>query len=377
MRAVAVFPGTREVKLIEQDEPAITGPTDVKVRILEVGICGTDKEICAFEYGTPPAGSDYLVLGHEALGEVVEVGPAVEGLRAGDLVVPMVRRPCADPSCRACRAARADFCYTGAFTERGIKERHGFMAEVVVEEENYLCPVPQTLRDIAVLVEPLTIAEKARLQATEIQQRLPWFAPTTRRAGGEAPGTAVVLGAGAVGLLGAMMLRLAGFETYVYDRAGAPSPKSDLVQAIGATHISAEDPRESFGHLIGRVDYVYEAVGSAELALRAMQALGPNGLFICTGVPALTGTHELDANALLRNMVLGNQVLMGTVNAGRDAFEAAIRDLATCSTRWPAQVRALITGRYPLEAHRDLLLGRAGGIKNVLAVAGAAGGGTA
>jgi threonine dehydrogenase-like Zn-dependent dehydrogenase len=288
----------------------------------------------------------------------------------------MVRRPCADPACRACRAERADFCVTGGFSERGIKERHGFMAEYVVDEERYLCPVPSSLRDIAVLVEPLTIAEKARFQVTAIQRRLPWFDssfdPSGERAPAETLGAAVVLGAGAVGLLGAMVLRTAGYESYVYNRGPAPNPKSELAHAIGATYIAAEDPTESLAHLIGRVDVVYEAVGSAELALRAMQALGPNGVFVCTGVPPLAGPHELDVNALVRQMVLQNQVLMGTVNAGKDAYEAAIHDLADFAARWPDAVRALITGRYPMEAHRELLLGRAGGIKNVLVIAGAA-----
>src|SRR5947207_7653128 len=119
MKAVAVFPGTREVRVIEHEAPRITEPDQVKLRILDIGVCGTDKEICAFEYGTPPDGSDYLVIGHESLGEVVEVGNGVSRVKIGDLVVPMVRRPCPHKSCLACRSGRQDFCYTGDFTERG------------------------------------------------------------------------------------------------------------------------------------------------------------------------------------------------------------------------------------------------------------------
>src|SRR2546428_10905277 len=133
MKAVAVIPKSREVKLVDHQPPKISTPTDVKLRMLEVGVCGTDKEICAFEYGTPPSGSDYLVLGHESLGEVVEVGSGVTSLKLGDLVVTMVRRPCDRADCFACRAGRQDFCYTGGFKERGIKEAHGFMAEFVVD----------------------------------------------------------------------------------------------------------------------------------------------------------------------------------------------------------------------------------------------------
>ena len=161
MKAIAVLPGKREVQLRDHQMPKITSPTHVKLRMLEVGVCGTDREICAFEYGSPPDGNDYLVIGHESLGEVVEVGPEVKRLQAGDLVVPMVRRPCSHDHCLACKIERQDFCYTGDFTERGIKQAHGYMTEFVVDDERYMHVVPRELREVAVLVEPLTIAEKA------------------------------------------------------------------------------------------------------------------------------------------------------------------------------------------------------------------------
>src|SRR5438094_9795125 len=133
MKAIAVIPKKREVGLIDHEAPGVTTPTQVKLRMLEAGVCGTDREICTFEYGTPPTGSEHLVIGHESLGQVVEVGRAVSRVKLGDLVVPMVRRPCAHEECIACRADRQDFCYTGDFTERGIKQAHGFMTELVVD----------------------------------------------------------------------------------------------------------------------------------------------------------------------------------------------------------------------------------------------------
>src|SRR2546427_4122410 len=207
MKAVAVFPGEREVKLIEQELPRLGSATGVKLRMLEVGICGTDREIAAFQYGTPQAGSDHLVIGHESLGEVVEVGAAVSHLKPGDLVVPMVRRPCPRADCVACRAGRQDFCFTGDFSERGIKGLDGFMTETVVDDERYMHVVPRTLRDVGVLVEPLTIAEKALIQVGQVQQRLPWACgvdPRTQRrvrrpAGGLAAGPGGLLGARALG----------------------------------------------------------------------------------------------------------------------------------------------------------------------------------
>src|SRR6266536_29037 len=140
MKAIAVTPQKRKVEIINQAEPKILSPTDVKLRMLEAGVCGTDKEICAFEYGTPPMASEQLVIGHESLGEVVEVGPEVTRVELGELVVPMVRRPCPHETCAACRSDRQDLCFTGDFRERGIKEAHGFMAQCVGDHEKDMIP---------------------------------------------------------------------------------------------------------------------------------------------------------------------------------------------------------------------------------------------
>ncbi len=367
MKAVAVTPGKREVSLIQHESPKISAPTQVKLRMLEVGVCGTDKEICAFQYGTPPPGFEYLVIGHESLGEVVETGPAVSSVKPGDLVVPMVRRPCPHDHCLACRSGRQDFCFTGDITERGIKEAHGFMTEFVVDDEKYMNPVPRELRDVAVLVEPLTIAEKALAQVWQVQQRLPWACPTAPEKARAHCHRALVLGAGPVGLLGAMALAGNGFETHVYSREPEQSAKASLVGSIGARYLSAEtNPVERLAERIGNIDLVYEAVGASQIAFQVMKVLGTNGIFVFTGVPGRKAPIEVDTDLIMRNLVLKNQVVFGTVNAGRDSFQAAIRDLGIFMKRWPNAVRALITGRYPIEAHRDLLLGVAGGIKNVI-----------
>ncbi len=369
MKAVAVFPKQKEVKLIDHPEPALAGPTDVKLRMLEVGICGTDKEICAFEYGTPPDGSEYLVIGHESLGEVVEVGSGVTRLKRGDLVVLMVRRPCPHKECLACREDRQDFCYTGDFTERGIKQRHGYMTELVVDDEKYMNVVPRELREVAVLVEPLTIAEKALIQLWQVQQRLPWACPVEPGQPAAYCHRAVVLGAGPVGLLGAMVLANSGFQTFVYSQETKPSPKSNIVESIGATYVSAKDASlEQLAAQVGNIDLVYEATGAATVSFQLMELLGTNGVFIFTGVPGRKAPIELDADLIMRNLVLKNQIVYGTVNAGREAFEAAIRDIGVFMKRWPQALRSLITGRYPMEKHRELLLGKPGGIKNVIAI---------
>jgi len=364
MRAVGVIPQKRQVGILSHAAPKITSPKHVQVRTIEVGICGTDREICNFDYGTPPSGSDYLVLGHEALGEVVEVGPEVSEFRPGDLVVPTVRRPCPHHGCPSCQEDRQDFCVTGDFTERGIKMTHGFMTDFFVEEEKHLNAVTKDLRDVAVLVEPLTVAEKAIAQVWQVQSRLPWVNGSTQRGYGK---TAVVLGAGPVGILGAMALIVNGFKTYVYSRSAKPNPKAALVDSIGATYISSETvPVDEFAKQVGNIDLVYEAVGSARIAFDVLKVLGLNGIFVFTGIPGHKPPISVDADLLMRQMVLKNQIAVGTVNADRPAFENAIRDLATFKKRWPQALQAVITGRYPLDAYRELLLGKAAGIKNVI-----------
>jgi threonine dehydrogenase-like Zn-dependent dehydrogenase len=338
------------------------------VRILDVGVCGTDREICCFDYGLPPEGSEHLVIGHETLGEVVETAPGVTRVKVGDLVVPTVRRPCPHDTCTACESSRQDFCYTGDFVERGIKQAHGYMTEMIVDDERYMNVVPRELRDVGVLVEPLTIAEKALEQIWQVQQRLPWACPIVP---GRAPGNchrAVVLGAGPVGLLGAMALTAADFDTFVYSREPRDSAKAKLVESFGAHYVSASDTAaRDLGATVGNIDVIYEAAGASGVAFDAMGALGTNGIFVFTGVPGRKGPIPVDTDVLMRSLVLRNQVVFGTVNAGRSCFESAVRDLGVFSQRWPEALRSLITSRRAAEDYREPLLGSAQGIKNVLA----------
>jgi glucose 1-dehydrogenase len=371
VKAVAIFPADRTVRVIDHPEPSLDEPGQVRLQILDVGVCGTDREIARFAYGTPPPRSPYLVIGHESLAEVLEVGAAVDALAPGDLVVTMVRRPCGRPECPACAVGRPDFCVTGQFTERGINARHGFMTERVVDDQRYMIGVPRALRMVGVLVEPLTIAEKALLEVGNVQDRLPWL-KTSGSDGGAPPiaagQTALVLGAGPVGLLGALALLVRGFQTWVYSREAANDAKAGWVQAVGGHYLCSTDvPVDRLAATVGsNIDLVYEATGAAGIAFQAMAALGVNGLFVLTGVPGHKGTMSIDADLIMRNLVLKNQLIYGTVNAGRDAFEAAVADLGEFQRRWPAQLAALITDRHPPESARDLLLGAPAGIKSVV-----------
>ena len=241
------------------------------------------------------------------------------------------------------------------------------MTELVVDEERYLNLVPGDLRDVGVLTEPLTVAEKAMAQVWQIQQRLPWIdpnAPVQMRGKGL---KAMVLGAGPVGQLGTMVLVAAGFETYVYSRSKVPNPKADLVEAIGGTYISNETTSvEQLAEQVGTIDLVFEAAGASQVAFDVMRVLGTNAIFVFAGVPEHKAPIKVDTDRLILDHVMKNQVVLGTVNADKAAFEAAIRDLGVFKQRWPQALHSLITGRYPIEQAPQLLLGSAGGIKNIV-----------
>jgi threonine dehydrogenase-like Zn-dependent dehydrogenase len=369
MKALGVFPAEKAMRIVDHPEPEIGADDEVKVQVLEVGVCGTDKEIAHSLHGVPPEGSDYLVLHHEALGRVIEVGAAVKNLAVGDLVVPTVRRPCGDEQCLACKADRQDFCFTGKFTERGIKGAHGYFAERIVDKAKYFVKLPEDLRDVGVLVEPLTIAEKALLQVWDIQERLPWAGKEARASGAAPKLKALVLGAGPIGLLGALVLQRNGFDTHVYSLEEEGTPRAKMLESIGAEYHSAKEV--DVGGLferIGDVDLVYEATGASALSFRVLELMGHNAIFIFTGVPGRAQDVSFDGGRIMRNLVLENHVLLGTVNAGKDAFEAAVADLTAFKKDMPHVFDTLITGRFPMDGYEDLLTGKAGGVKNIITI---------
>jgi threonine dehydrogenase-like Zn-dependent dehydrogenase len=348
----------RNVRIAQRPEPRRPRGAEVLLRPIEVGICGTDREIFAFEHGAPPPGSSELVLGHEAVAEIVEVGPDVAWARPGLLVVPMVRRPCPNPRCAACRANRPEYCVTGEFSERGIVHADGFMSQSVIEEERYLVRVPHVLEDVAVLVEPLSVVAKAAEAFEAIHARFGFDLPRPR---------GLVLGAGPVGLLGAMTLRADDIETYVFSREAEDSPRAELIRSLDATYISAaRTPLERLPERVGTVDDAFEAVGVAEVAFGALPTLAANGVIVMSGIPARRGPVPGDLSRWMRDLVLKNQVVIGTVNASRSAFESAVHRLEQFMVLFPDAVRSLIA-RSPLDQAPDVLV-RGRGIKDVIVI---------
>jgi kynurenine formamidase/threonine dehydrogenase-like Zn-dependent dehydrogenase len=359
MRALVVVPHEKSVRLVERAAPQHPRGSEVLLRTLEVGICGTDREISSFKYGTPPAGATELVLGHEALAEVVEVGPDVAWARPGDLVVPTVRRPCKNPRCVACRHERQDFCMTGEFSERGIVRADGFLCEYSIEDERFLVPVPRVLEEVAVLVEPLSIAAKAADVFKTIHSRFGFDIPRMR---------GLALGGGPVGLLGAMVFQAQGIETHVFSLEPEDGDRAKLVRSFGANYISAgRTPLDRLSERVGSIDVIFEAVGVPEVAFGALDPLSANGVLILTGVPAQRDAVPANLSRWMRDIVLKNQVVFGTVNAGRSDYEDAVHRLEQFMVLFPGAVRSLLN-RIAIDQAPDVLV-RGRGIKDVVTFA--------
>lgn len=343
MRALTIRPG--QVGSVSVDDVPEPDPADgpVLVGTLAVGICGTDRELLSGDaYGSAPPGADRLVLGHEALGRVLE--PAGE-LAAGDLVVGIVRHP--DPvPCPSCAVGEWDMCTNGSYTEHGIKGLHGFARERWRERPERLVRLDPGLHSVGVLLEPASVLAKAWDHVERVGRRAHWT-----------PRTVLVTGAGPVGLLAALLAGQRGLEVHVLDRA-TDGPKPELVAALGGTYHSG--PLERLDLL---ADVVIECTGAPELVGAVLDRAAPSGVVCLTGVaPDGDGAPT----RLRRGLVLGNQVLFGSVNANRRHYELAAAALAAADAGW---LERLITRRVPLERAAEALDGRPGDIKVVLAVA--------
>jgi glucose 1-dehydrogenase len=302
-------------------------PGALLIRTLEVGVCGTDREIAAGEFGSAPPGETELILGHELLGVVVEGG---EGFAEGDLVTATVRRSCGH--CHACEEGAPDACDTGDYTERGITSLQGFASELVVEDAEHLVAIPPALDRLGVLAEPSSICARGIRHATAIGDRQPWE-----------PARALVIGAGAIGMLATYMLRLAGQEVWTVARSAPDSEKGRLVAASGARYVStAETPLSAVCEETGGFDVVIEAAGNAEMMVEAMAALRRNGVACLLGLDAHPHRVELDATLLGRDFVIENRVLFGSVNAHRSDWTAAVAALEAMQERWPEAMEQLV-----------------------------------
>ena len=324
MRAVTVVPGTAGSLLVEEVPEPDVQLGSVLVEALAVGICGTDVEIAEGRYGWAPPGRDRLTLGHESLGRVLD--PGSSGLRVGEHVVGIVRRP--DPvPCPNCAVGEWDMCSNGGYTERGIKQVDGFMAERWRIEPEYAVRVDPGLGVLGVLLEPTTVVAKAWEHIVSIGRRTFWD-----------PHTVLVVGAGPIGLLGALIAVQHGVEVHVLDRVES-GPKPALVKELGATYHTG-----SIADMGLRPDIVLECTGVIGLVQQSIAAVSPGGIVCLTGVGA-AGAAAGSAAALATEAVLKNLVVVGSVNANRRHYYRAAKELAAADRGWLAQ---LVTRRVGL-----------------------------
>lgn len=325
MKAVALDFQARQMNVREVDPPALREPDQARIRIHEVGVCGTDREIAKFHFNLPPTGDPYLVMGHEALGQVVEVGSAVTTLQPGDWVVPVIRRPCA-LRCRACSRGRQDLCLTGQYRERGIWGLHGYWTEEAVDPAASLIRIPAELADVAVLLEPLTNVEKVVERALRLYEL------------GDAR-SALVLGLGPIGMLAALLLQLRGLEVSLYSLEPPDHPRAQWLSGLGIRYLEALSNVQA--------DIIVEATGAPSLMEEAARHLAPLGVY------AVMGIADTAVPLRLFDLLFGNRVVFGSVNSSPDAFRQGVEDLG----RFDRDTLRRMVSRYPFSAFGETVLG--------------------
>ena len=346
MRALTVVPQTPgSLAVTDVDEP-VAGPGELLVDGLAVGVCATDREIAAGEYGWAPPGRERLVLGHESLGRV-RTAPDGSGFAPGDLVVGVVRRPDPEP-CGACARGQFDMCRNGKYTERGIKAIDGFASERWTVEADYAVRLDPALADVGMLLEPTTVVAKAWEQIELVGKRA-WFEPKV----------ALVTGAGPIGLLAALLGVQRGLEVHVLDRI-ADGPKPELVAELGAEYHTEPVTDVAAGI---HPDIVIEATGATQVVVDVLSASGSYGVTCLTGVTSAGRTIEFDAGALNRRIVLENDAVIGSVNANLTHYRAGADALAQADVGWLGRI---VTHRVPLEDAVEAFASEPGGIKTVL-----------
>jgi glucose 1-dehydrogenase len=335
--ALVAEPGQAHTTRVQDVPVTQAREGEVLVRTLEVGVCGTDREISEGLFGAAPESEQLLVLGHEALGVVERSG---YGFTQGQLVTAIVRRSCGH--CIACAEGSPDSCLTGDYSERGITRLHGYACELVAEDPTQLIAIPASLGRLGVLAEPTSICERALRHARTIGGRQPWQLER-----------ALVIGAGAIGLATTYLLRLADVEVWT----ASLEPEKELVEACGAHYVSTHDAKLTE---LGTFDLVIEAAGNAQLMAQSLSLLRRSGVACLLGIDPRQQKVELAGQVLGVDTILENRVLFGSVNAQRQDWLAAVADLEQARQRWPQALEEFVTLRVPLDRFAEAFGHRAG-----------------
>ena len=353
MQAILLRQGAKQVDLAEILDPTCQ-PGQVLVQALETGICGTDREMIQRQTVDVPPGQDYLVLGHEALGKVVQISSGQSALKVGDLVVPIVRRSCGQ--CNACNTGNVDYCYSGKYTERGIHKQDGFFSTYYADWPSYLVKVPDDLQDLAVLAEPLSVTVKAAQIAESLLRRVKFGGYYSQLGKRE---RALVAGHGAIGMLGSLLLLEQGFEVYVLGRRPKGDFQRTLIEQSGISYLDATaNQTQQLVERNGGFLLILEATGLSEVTFQLANYLGRNGTMVITGVPRGPRTVQIDGNTLMANIVRTNQAIVGSVNACADCFGQALQYLSIFKKKYPHLMSKIITARYSPAQFREAFAGK-------------------
>ncbi len=344
MKAIAIIPGLTTLSAVERPEPQLLTTDDIKLKVIRVGICGTDREEAVGGRALLPSDQRDLVIGHEMFGQVVQVGTSVTHVKYGDFAIFTVRRGCG--KCRPCAVNRSDMCRTGEYLERGIWGADGFQAEYVVDKEQYVVRIPEELAAVGVLTEPMSVAEKAIEEVLRVQAaRLPDLRDTTEWIKGQ---PCLVAGLGPIGLLAALILRLRGAKVFGLDIVDESSPRARWLEGIGGQYIDARKiPGGKVKDSIGKMEIIFEATGIPSLEFSLLDALALDGAYVLSGIPGGDRPIEVHGAKIISRLVLGNQIMLGSVNASSNHYQMAVEDLLSAQRQWGSHIATLITHHYP------------------------------
>lgn len=334
MKAITVKPMVKgSVKTMTIDKP-VPGPMDALVRVIRVGLDGTDKEIGSALYGEAPKGYDYLIVGHESFGIVEDVGKGVKGIKPGDYVVATVRRP---DTCINCVNGESDFCLTGNYTERGIKGAHGYLSEYYCENQAYLVKIPEAIKQQAVMLEPLSIVEKAVAQIFKIQNRMNWE-----------PEKAIVFGTGVVGLLAAILLSERNIKTTSVDRTETNETKDRIYKEFRINHVNSKEIKD-INEITKDADIVIELTGNPAVVKSAISSYRNNGVCCLLSVTGGSYMENMDMGKWNYDTVLGNRLVFGSVNSNKSHFVQGANDMLKIEESHPKLLETLITQRVAFD----------------------------
>lgn len=359
MKAVGMLKGKDGIHLFDVPKPIIMKEDEVLIKVTQAGVDGTDFNIVHYNLQDVPPGRDKIILGHEMIGVVEEAGRNVLSLKKGDCVVVTVRRGCG--ICSPCLHDESDMCLTGLYTECGIHKKDGFFAEYVLEKEKNTLKVDESLKDIAVLTEPLSIAEKAVEQIKHIREHSNWACGYPEHSfKGNAWGkckTGLIIGAGPLGVMAAALLRLAGVETYITDVLPPDSLRAKLALKTGTRYIDVSRGGvskilEGDINLSGKIDIVIEAAGTSGTSFELINHMSRSGVYVMLGIPRDKAQTQIDVSKTMRNIVRSNMAIVGSINSNRRHFSLAINDLEKINKRFDNILAEMITNKFPLSDYK-------------------------